>query len=290
MSKEQSSGVIVIVLAVVLSVSSSCSKKGGGTEWRATIETVDGVKTVRNPETPRYGEFAFELSENLTIGDEKDDAYFFPGGATVSVDGEGAIYVCDFGNKRVQVYDRAGKYVRTLGRQGQGPGEYIFPQNAILDDAGNIYVHSGRFLVIFGREGLFQKNIPLKTFLPTLMFGPGGTIVGTTQPNPRAEGGPKNELVQLSQDGERLRTFAEFPVYGVSKDGILRHWYTGGISFCRRSSDSLFYGFSQEYHIRVVDGEGRKLLGFSKAEKALAITGQEKDLTREKGSFIWSGT
>ncbi len=33
----------------------------------------------------------------------------------------------------------------------------------------------------------------------------GGTIIGTTQPNVRAEGGPKNTLVQLGPDGELQR-------------------------------------------------------------------------------------
>lgn len=232
---------VTIVLAAVLTaglifIPASCSKKGGETAWKADIVTVDGVRTVRNPETPRNGTFAFDLVEDLAIGDEKDDNYLFPERITIGVADDGAFYVCDYGNRRVQVYDRSGVFVRTLGRVGQGPGEYRFPSSVLLDESENILVSDARSLVVFSREGLFLRNILLKAFMPMPMVGPGGTIIGTTQPNPGAEGGPKNELIQLGPDGERLRTLAEFPIYGVSKDGILRHWYTGGISYCRRTA------------------------------------------------------
>jgi hypothetical protein len=290
MAKKASMAVVMAVSAMSLVLSTpSCSKKAADSAWKADIEVIDGVKTVRNPETPRYGTFAFDLVEDLAIGDEKDDAYFFPERATVNIDDEGTFYVCDFGNQRVQVYGRNGSFVRTLGRVGQGPGEYAFPSGVSLDESGNILISDARSLVAFSGDGLFLKKIPLKAFLTTMMPGPRGTIIGTTQPNPRAEGGPKNELLQLGPDGDRLRTLAEFPVYGVSKDGILKHLYTGGIYYCRRSADSLYYGFSLEYRVHVVDGDGRALLVFSKPENALPITSEEADVTREKGSFIWSG-
>jgi hypothetical protein len=279
----------LIILGVALLAISGCSKKGGVDRLKATVEIVDGVRTVRNPETPRYGEFAFELAEDLAIGDEKDEAYFFPRGGLVNVDDEGTIYFDDFGNRRIQVYDWSGKYVRTLGRRGQGPGEYIFPGNILIDEAGNPHVRDSRALISYDREGTFLKKIQLKTLLMSFMLGPGGTVIGTVQPKDPGEGIPKNELVMLGPDGERLRTLAVYPVYGISKDQALMHWYTGGIAYCRRSEDSLYYGFTQEYTIHVVDTEGCPLLVFSKAEEPVSISTAENDLTRKEGIFAWSG-
>ena len=37
------------------------------------------------------------------------------------------MFVADPTNLRVQVYDANGKYVRTIGRSGEGPGEFAFP-------------------------------------------------------------------------------------------------------------------------------------------------------------------
>ncbi len=256
---------------------------------RPEIEVVDGVKTIRNPETPKYGTFAFDLVEDLAIGEEKDEAYFFPQSASVNADGQGWIYVCDVGNRRVQVYDRNGAYLKTLGRQGQGPGEYAYPMGVFFDAIGDACINSGRSLVVFGPDGVFKKNILIKTSLSGFVLGPGDTIVGRTQPNIREEGGPKNKLLQLGPDGEVLRTIATYPVNGVSPGQVLFHWYSGQLAFCPRSDDSLYYGFSLEYKVHVIDGEGRELFAFSTAEKSQGITGQEADLTRESGIFAWYG-
>jgi hypothetical protein len=276
----------VAILGLVLLAISACSKKGDASGWKATVEIVDGVKTVRNPETPRYGTFAFDLVEDLSIGQEKDETTFFPQGVNVNVDGQGRFYVCDFGNRRVQVYDKNGAFIRTLGRQGQGPGEYEFPSRVLLDGAEDIYIDSGRSLVVFGPDGNFKKNIPVKTSLMMKIMRPDGAIIGPMQPRLREEGGPKNKLVQLGPDGEVLRTLALFPAYGVSPGQMLFHWYSGRLAFCPRPGDSLYFGFSLEYKIHVIDSEGRELFAFSKAEKSQGITAQEAELTREGG--IWA--
>jgi len=288
MSKDKA-GRSLLVLGAALLMMAGCSKKGDVGGWKTTVEIVNGVKTVGNPETPRYGEFTFSLEEDLSIGEEKDERYFLPGWVMIDVDEAGTIYACDSGNRRVQVFGKSGDFIRTLGRQGQGPGEYSFPSAVMLDDAGDAYINTGRSLVVFGGDGIFKRNVQIKTFLSRLILGPDGTIIGRTQPNVRAEGGPKNTLVQLGPDGELMRTLAEFPAYGASPGQMLLHWYSGDIAFCPRSKDSLFYGFSLEYRIFIADSEGRTLLSFSKAEKSQDITGQEEDLTRADGIFAWYG-
>ncbi len=288
MAKKASMAVVMAVSAMSLVLSTpSCSKKAADSAWKADIEVIDGVKTVRNPETPRYGTFAFDLVEDLAIGDEKDESTSFSDWVTINVDDEGTIYACDSGIGRVQVFDKNGAFVRALGRQGQGPGEYSMPTDVHFDDVGDVYVNNGRSFVIFGRDGVFKRNLPVKTFLSRMILGPGGTVVGTMQPNPRADDGPKYELIQLGPDGERRRTLAQYKPPGASNHQLLVHWYSGRVLFGRQSSESLFYGFSLDYEIHVVAADGRELLRFSKAEKAQGITGEEKDLTREKGIFAW---
>ena len=280
---------VVSAILILLSVP-SCSKKAADPGWKAEVEVIDGVKTSRNPETPRYGAFSFDLVEDLVIGQENEEDYLFPDGLRITIAKNGALLVCDYGNRRVQVYDKNGVFMKTLGRVGQGPGEYDFPSSIHLDDAENIYVSDSSKLVVFDRDGIFQRNILLKIFLSPLMLGPKGTVVGTNQPNASGEGRPQNEIIQLNPDGQRLREIAKYPAYGVSKGMVLRHRYGGSIPFCRRSEDSFFFGFSLTYEIRAVDAEGRTLLVFSKKEEPQAITGEEEDLTRKKGISSWSGS
>ncbi len=119
--------VAMIFLAFCFALSYACSKKAQDLRWSANIEIVDGIKVITNPEEPKFGVFAFDLEEELSIGDVNDEDYFFPRRVTLNVDDDGNIYVCDGGNIRVQKYDKNGTYLRTIGRQGQGPGEYMYP-------------------------------------------------------------------------------------------------------------------------------------------------------------------
>jgi hypothetical protein len=72
-------------------------------------------------------------------------------------------------------------------------------------------------------------------------------------------------------------------------DLVIHHWYTDNVCFCRRSADSIYYGGSLDYTVRAVDSGGRPLLAFTKAEDPVAISAEEKDLTRKSGIFSWSG-
>ena len=46
-------------------------------KWKGTIEDEDGIKVIRNPKEPLYGEITFELEEDLSIGNEEDESYMF---------------------------------------------------------------------------------------------------------------------------------------------------------------------------------------------------------------------
>jgi sugar lactone lactonase YvrE len=54
---------------------------------------------------------------------------------------DGSIYVTDgYGNHRVVQFDAAGKFVRTWGKLGDGPGEFNQPHAIVADRAGRLYV------------------------------------------------------------------------------------------------------------------------------------------------------
>ena len=42
----------------------------------------------------------------------------------VAVDEKGHIYVLDYGSKEVRVFDREGRHLRNMARDGEGPGEF----------------------------------------------------------------------------------------------------------------------------------------------------------------------
>jgi len=68
---------------------------GQDVKWKGTIEEEDGIKVIKNPVEPLYGEITFKLEEDLSIGNEKDENYLFYRTWHLAVNRQGNIYVLD---------------------------------------------------------------------------------------------------------------------------------------------------------------------------------------------------
>ena len=107
------------------------------------IETVDGVKLVHNAGPGAWGKTAKVALESVrTLGDvdtsDENLAFYMP--SAIAVDGSGDLYVLDSGNHRIQKFGPDGKFLASLGRQGQGPGEFYYPAWLAIDAGGFLYV------------------------------------------------------------------------------------------------------------------------------------------------------
>jgi hypothetical protein len=277
-----------LTVLAVMAISSGADQKP---QWKGKIENENGIKVVKNPTEPLYGDFAFDLEENLVIGGDpsKENAYF-PKGAGLSVDNEGNLYVADWGNRRVHMFDQAGKFVRAIGRQGQGPGEYMFPSRVMFDAEGNPCVWAGRDVLRYGKDGLFKAKVSIKTFVNNSIFGPGGTIIGTTQPG-RGPDGPKSTIVLLDANGALLKTIAEYRgEFKKDQTVIYLHWYGNHIAFAPLTDETFVYGFSEEYRLSIADAEGRTQYAIAKDEKPVSISGKERDETEKSGVYASIGS
>ncbi len=83
----------------------------------------------------------------------------------VAVAPNGDLYVSDgYGNNRIVVFDRHGRFLRAWGKLGQGPGEFSQPHSIVLDSKGRVYVadRNNSRIQIFDSKGRFLaewKNI-----------------------------------------------------------------------------------------------------------------------------------
>ena len=152
--------IFVIFICIFLSASYSQQKA----KWKGKIESKDGIKVIINPKNPLYGEIVFDLEEDLSIGKVDDSNYLFYLVRDIEVDNQGNIYVGDMSNCRVQKFNKDGKYIQTIGRQGQGPGEFERPTKIRINEkSGNIYVQDSVYnIVIFDRHGNYLREVFVK--------------------------------------------------------------------------------------------------------------------------------
>ena len=70
------------------------------------------------------------------------------------------LYVCDYGNSRINVFDLDLKFVRTFGKSTEGPGKLTNPADVALDTHGNVYVadYSSHKVVVFSPDGTYLTH------------------------------------------------------------------------------------------------------------------------------------
>lgn len=69
--------------------------------------------------------------------------------------GDGRVYVSDGLAFTIKVFDLEGSFVRTIGAQGRGPGQFARPKGVAVDRAGHVYAVDAAFqnVQVFDREG-----------------------------------------------------------------------------------------------------------------------------------------
>ncbi len=84
---------------------------------QCTVEEQSGVKNTQT---------VLNAVEEIRIGQlEGEDEYVFGAINHIAVGNNGEIFVADRQVPVIRMYDKEGNFIRNVGRQGRGPGEYI---------------------------------------------------------------------------------------------------------------------------------------------------------------------
>lgn len=275
---------IVLFLLVFIFLISYGGQKA---EWKGTIEEVDGIKVIKNPKEPMYGEITYELEEDLSIGNEEDENYMFYGLVRPGVDSEGNIFILDRGNCRIQKYDKTGNYLQTIGRKGQGPGEFEDPWGIYLDSEDKIYIYDSRRrnIHVFGKNGNFKGVIRLPS--PALDFGitkDRNILMIHTQRSPEKSRGVKRSLVIINPEGNIIKTIASYP-YQLPpriKRRVLGNPYSHRLYFFPAKDEGGIYGHSSEYKLFVLNSSGSLSCIIEMDKPPDPITNKDKDRQIDK--------
>ena len=275
-------GLFVILFLFLVGV---CRVDGCGLFPSQANEKVVFPVIIDNGLDPKSSEgktWKISFTEDLTIGvKEGDENFMFGDRLEFNVDDEGNIYAVDWDRKRIQKYGSEGTYILTIGRDGQGPGEFINPWKPYFDQEGNLYVRdiANHKIAFFYPEGKFIKEIKLPQKVGDIQINSVGhyvSMIREIQEDINSKKttyfhsyglfnqdlNPINVFLKTSWTSSPLKgrdpdSLAEFLAESMSKTA-----YSPEVTLILRQDDRVYLGYPESYEIRVYspDGKPEKLI------------------------------
>jgi len=269
--------VVFFIAASMLLV--SCRQQKA--KWKGTIEEQDGVIIVKNPAEPIYTKDVFRLEEDLTIDNvEEDDGFTFQDIMHLAVDDEENIYVSDSKAAFIKVFDKSGNYLRTIGKKGEGPGEFSYPFEILVLPQGELMVNDTIELRVhfFSLDGKFLRQFSSSTM--TLFRRPrvdsaGHIIVGHVNVGDEME----TVLKKLDSDLNPVLTLATRPIIFrtptiVQYFDVLR---STNLVWDVAVEDNIVWGVFDKYEIFVNNPEGKLIRKIVREYDGIEITKKEEE-------------
>ena len=145
----------------------------GAVDWEGNVYMIerDAHRIVKL--SPKLDKFLLQLG---TTGEKGNDATHFDLPSGVAVLKNGNIIITDgYGNNRVAMFDKAGKFIKQVGKgkggpddKGNGPGEWVLPHKLALDAQENLYIidREGHRLQVYDKNLNYLREITVEGWNP----------------------------------------------------------------------------------------------------------------------------
>lgn len=251
--------------------------------WFVVLCLTAAAPTVDNGVQPKGKPWRVQFEETLRINqdDVADEALWSGPSQVVRVDSKGNLYVMDQRENRLIQFDENGKFVRQIGQEGQGPGEFqaLVTFQIFADDSLWVFENQGAAtrVTAFSPDGTYQwrKRIQMPVFPRHGIFSPDKKWMATTVT--RIDGQRGKEITKyllVSCDFEN----AEFE---IGKE--LLHWESMSLDPSKINDSNhwaeflgeRFYGLSKGYNaFAVFDSQGRAYTAKADAYKITRLNGK----------------
>lgn len=232
--------------------------------------------------------------------------------ASVAFDAAENLYVLDRQAKKVMVYDRTGRFLRQIGREGEGPGELIAPMQMTLAGDGTVIIFDlGRpGYSLFRPDGTFLRNVQSNSGMPDmgarLSWHPRGGVVGAFRAPPPDRVQPGNGTVSQSvlpltfqplAGGAATRLFAIPRTLTVqtssSAPGQVNMRvspppvFTPPVLVGTLPNGQTALSFTSGYTVRILDQNGQTVRYIQRPLRARLTTERDREQAREQSRRLW---
>jgi hypothetical protein len=155
----------ILIPLFLLLLLPGCSGRSGNPDHEFLTVIEEGVTTAINRGGPRYTEPLFRFEEVLELQEDpanEASLLFHPRGFVQ--DEAGNSFVIDAGNSRIALFDPGGAFIRGIGREGEGPGEFRY--------LGEMQVTGGILQVFDSRLNRLSRFRDDGTLLEVIPLGP----------------------------------------------------------------------------------------------------------------------
>jgi hypothetical protein len=254
------------------------------------IKAVDGVTVVSNGKKPNRAEgqpAKITLKEELSVGGGADPDTSFSQVSTFVVDDEGTLFALDFKDQKIKVFDRAGKYLRSIGKPGQGPGELGMASGIQLTADNTLVIEdaTNRRLAQFKPTGEFIKNITTSGMLGLvgILCDDKGNVLGREMGLAEDNSKMFFEIKKFDADLKPLFILdkIEFPV-PIPGSGVKMNILDLISVYQFGPGGNIYYGRNAVYEIKIYRPEGKHIRTIQKDYDPVKVTQKDIDEMLER--------
>ncbi len=153
----------VLLVCSFLAFGCGSARPDASDGWSGTTDSLSsGEIVVHNSDAPLWApEYSWQIQEEMRLGsDTGEDAILFGSIRSFDVDMQGQVYVLDDQSQEIHVFGPDGMLIRTVGREGAGPGEFERAAAVDVSRTGEIWVmqmQKGQ-LTILDSEGSYRRT------------------------------------------------------------------------------------------------------------------------------------
>jgi len=220
---------------------------------------------VKNVDKPQKGNWNFKPEKVWSVDQAGNDLLTRVG--RIRVDSNENVYVMEVKQGKIYVFDKKGKYLYSIGKRGEGPGEYKMAYNFYI--CGDfVIIPEMRRIHFFKKDGKF-----IKTYIEKSPMFPRGFIDENRMiyvKSDREGMGKDPEKVNVfnfkTEKNRTLLTVSPEKAITAQKGGmriVIKDSQTTPGIILSIAKNGILIGKSDKYEIKKIDLNGKELMGFS---------------------------